>query len=66
MVMGYISCFLAGAAVCLAAVFLCRMMEEKRVDPPHDEEHVPSEAEQRIAEQWVNMLNYTGEDQNGE
>ena len=64
MVIGYIACFLSGAAVCLSAVFLCRKF---MVEPPQKTEtyHARDERAEKLREQWTNLLNYDGSYQNG-
>ena len=64
MVIGYIACFLSGAAVCLSAVFLCRKF---MVEPPQKTEtpQVRDERAEKLREQWANLLNSDGSDQKG-
>lgn len=64
MVWGYIACFFAGAAVCIAAAFLCRLWlpgerEERRIEGQTDR-HT-----EKLREQWENLLNYDGSPGNG-
>ena len=64
MVWGYIACFFAGAAVCIAAAFLCRFWmpeghEERRIEGQTDRQA------EKLREQWENLLNYDGSPGNG-
>ena len=64
MVWGYIACFFAGAAVCIAAAFLCRLWlpgerEERRIEGQTDRQA------EKLREQWENLLNYDGSPGNG-
>lgn len=64
-VVGYIACFLVGAAVSLTAVFLCRFYPDRERENDHEVMPKQNIREEKLREQWINFLNYDGTDQNG-
>lgn len=57
----YAFCVLLGAAVSVFSTYFGMKIREKKMPPPFTLKEDESRQEAKIEEQWVKMLNYSGE-----